>query len=127
MQSNRPHGTSVEVALRRALFKRGLRFFKDRRPLAELRCEADVVFPRLKIAVFVDGCFWHGCPKHATRPLIHREWWGRKLDRTIERDKANSAVLASEGWKVVRFWEHQSIKEMADLTERFVRTRTASH
>jgi len=109
------------------LFRRGLRFFKDYRPLPELRCEADVVFPRLKIAVFVDGCFWHGCPEHATRPAIHREWWGRKLDRTIERDTANGAILASSGWSVVRFWEHQSVDEMADQTESLVRVQMTAY
>jgi DNA mismatch endonuclease, patch repair protein len=125
MQANRPRGTSIEVTLRKALFKRGLRFFKDRRPLPNLRCEADVLFPRRKIAVFVDGCFWHGCPLHATRPVLHGEWWGRKLDRTIERDRTNGAVLAAAGWKVLRFWEHQSIDEMARRTEKLVRSSPA--
>jgi DNA mismatch endonuclease (patch repair protein) len=127
MQANRPRGTSVEVALRKALFTRGLRFFKDRRPLPKLRCEADVVFPRLRIAVFVDGCFWHGCPLHATRPVLHGDWWGRKLDRNMERDRTNGAILASAGWKVLRFWEHQSIDEMASQTEKLVRASSTAH
>lgn len=109
MQANRPHGTSIEVAVRQGLFGMGYRFFKDRRPLPDLRCEADVVFPTAKVAVFIDGCFWHGCPQHATRPAINRDWWARKLDRTIERDEANNKALRSAGWTVLRFWEHQPI------------------
>jgi len=83
--------------------------------LTDLRCEADVLFPRAKVAVFVDGCFWHGCPDHATRPAINRQWWAKKLDRNIERDRANTSILASAGWRVLRFWEHQPIEEVADL------------
>lgn len=101
MQSNRPKDTSLELAVRSALHREGLRFRKNARPLAELRCVADITFPALRLAVFVDGCFWHGCPQHATRPAINREWWAEKLDRNIERDRLNDDRLGSAGWTVV--------------------------
>jgi len=109
MQSNRPTGTSLEVQVRSGLHRAGLRFRKNSRPIAGLRCEVDVVFPRLKVAVLVDGCFWHGCPIHATRPAINREWWAAKLNRNIERDRSNDQRLRAAGWTVIRLWEHEPL------------------
>ena len=109
MQSNRPRDTAPEVALRSALHRAGLRFFKHRRPVAGLRCEADIVFPGRRVAVFVDGCFWHGCPEHATFPKTNAEWWARKLDANRRRDLANENALTAAGWTVVRIWEHESM------------------
>jgi DNA mismatch endonuclease, patch repair protein len=108
MQSNRPRDTAPEVALRSALHRAGLRFFKNRRPTAGLRCEADIVFPRPRVAVFVDGCFWHSCPQHATFPKTNAEWWARKLEATRQRDRDNECALAAAGWTVVRVWEHEA-------------------
>jgi DNA mismatch endonuclease (patch repair protein) len=76
--------------------------------LPYLRCEADVVFPKIRLAVFLDGCFWHGCPEHATRPVAHGEWWGRKLDRNKVRDEQNGERLRQAGWTVLRIWVHES-------------------
>jgi DNA mismatch endonuclease (patch repair protein) len=109
MQSNRPRDTKPEVALRSALHRRGLRFFKHTRPIAGLRCEPDVVFPRIKLAVFIDGCFWHGCTEHKTIPRTNRQWWEDKIQRTRDRDRANDARLTTEGWRVLRFWEHETL------------------
>jgi DNA mismatch endonuclease (patch repair protein) len=109
MQSNRPTGTSVEAQIRSGLHRAGLRFKKNGRPIAGLRCEVDVVFPRQKVAVLVDGCFWHGCPIHATRPVINGDWWAAKLDRNMERDRSNDQRLLGAGWTVLRLWEHEPV------------------
>lgn len=114
MVSNRGRGTSLEVKLRSALHRRGLRFWKNRRPVPGLRCNADVVFPRQKVAVFVNGCFWHGCPQHATWPVTNEEFWRRKIEGNRERDQLQARELAAAGWTVVRLWEHQSLDEMVD-------------
>src|SRR4051794_31087677 len=94
MLANRGAETGPEVALRSALHRRGLRFRKHVQPIASLRCRADVVFPGAKVAVFVDGCFWHRCPIHATFPKANAAWWKAKLDETHQRDRRNDAVLA---------------------------------
>jgi DNA mismatch endonuclease (patch repair protein) len=83
------------------------------RPLASKRFEVDIAFPRQKLAVFVDGCFWHGCPTHATRPRRNADWWSLKLDRNIERDREAAAILKSAGWTVLRYWEHEGAEAIA--------------
>ena len=106
--------TSPELALRRELHRRGLRFrVNDPR----LPGRPDVVFPRAKIAVFVDGCFWHRCPDHGTLPRNNRTWWQRKLDRNVSRDRANDTALAELGWKVLHVWEHEAVASAADRVE----------
>lgn len=107
MLGNRSRDTSPELRLRAALHRAGLRFWKHRRPLPTLRCEADVVFPRIRLAVFVDGCFWHGCPRHGTAPKSNSEWWRVKLERIRTRDRRNLRRLRYRGWVVLRVWEHQ--------------------
>jgi DNA mismatch endonuclease (patch repair protein) len=111
MQSNRGKDTALEISIRSGLHKAGLRFRKHRRPMPDLRCVADVVFPRERLAIFIDGCFWHGCPDHATRPASNREWWASKLDRNLERDAQNEARLQEAGWMVLRIWEHEGVAE----------------
>lgn len=123
MLSNRGKDTIPEVRIRSALHRRGFRFSKHVRPLPDLRCTADIVFPRLRIAVFVDGCFWHGCPMHATRPATNAEWWAAKLDRTVQRDQHNVEVLEAAGWVCVRVWEHQSVDEVCQLVGNAVTRR----
>jgi DNA mismatch endonuclease (patch repair protein) len=119
MQANRGKDTSLELAVRSALHRSGLRFRKNTRPVPHLRCEADVLFPAIRLAVFMDGCFWHGCPTHATRPATHQEWWARKLDRNVARDRENDLLLEDAGWTVLRLWEHEqiadSVRKVADL------------
>lgn len=112
MVSNRGRDTSLEVRLRSALHRRGLRFWKNRRPVSELRCNADIVFPRQKVAVFVNGCFWHGCPEHATWPVTNEQFWRQKIEGNRERDQLQARELAAAGWTVVRLWEHQTLDEM---------------
>jgi DNA mismatch endonuclease (patch repair protein) len=114
MLANRGRNTQLEVDLRRALHRVGLRFRKHRRPLPAIRCEADVVFPRLKVAVFVNGCFWHACPDHATWPVVNAAFWTPKIEGNRARDLKNDRLLTDSGWTVVRLWEHQPIEEMVE-------------
>jgi DNA mismatch endonuclease (patch repair protein) len=74
----------------------------------------DIVFPKLKVAVFLDGCFWHGCPQHATQPKSNAEWWRAKLDKNVSRDAETTEHLRAEGWTVLRFWEHEMPNDVAD-------------
>jgi len=99
--------TAPELALRAVLFRMGLRYRIDLRPIPSLRRKADLVFPRLKIAVFVDGCFWHGCPEHATWPKANGEFWHRKIVGNQERDRDTNRKLAEAGWLSVAVWEHE--------------------
>ncbi|MGI8519748.1 MAG: very short patch repair endonuclease [Actinomycetota bacterium] len=109
--------TIPELALRRELHRRGLRYRVDLAPLKGLRRRADVVFTRHRLAVFVDGCFWHRCPLHGTSPKNNADWWRVKLDRNVERDKNTDAALAGAGWTVVRVWEHEEAKVAADRVQ----------
>lgn len=114
MRKQARRDTKPEVELRRELHRRGFRYFVDRPVLAGTRRRADIVFPRSKIAVYVDGCFWHQCPEHGTMPRTNREWWTTKLDRNVERDRDTDAKLLTAGWRVIRIWEHQDPKRAAE-------------
>jgi DNA mismatch endonuclease, patch repair protein len=128
MQSNRSRDTALEVVIRSALHREGLRFRKHKRPVDDLRCEADVVFPSERLAVFIDGCFWHGCPVHATRPATNSGWWASKLDGNKERDRLNDHRLRAAGWTVVRIWEHESPNVAAQMVSHQVaQLRTSSN
>ena len=109
MQGNRSTDTAPEVRLRAALHRAGLRFFKHRRPEPKLTFRADIVFPAGRLAVFVDGCFWHSCPAHGTRPRANRDWWDAKLAHNRLRDERNDSDLRKAGWQVLRIWEHEPI------------------
>lgn len=116
--------TSPELALRSALHRTGLRYYVHRRPLPELRREADIVFPRAKIAVFVDGCFWHGCPEHGQR--VHRTngwYWPKKIATNMARDQDTDARLRSAGWVSIRVWEHEDPGRAATRVRRVLRQR----
>ena len=126
MQGNRGRDTKPEMALRRMLHSRGLRYFVNRRPLPGLRRTADLLFPRARVAVFVDGCFWHGCPEHHTVARANAEYWEEKVRRNRERDADTDVKLRSEGWMVVRLWEHQDVIDAANQVEAAVRVRQSS-
>jgi DNA mismatch endonuclease (patch repair protein) len=79
-----------------------------------LRCRPDIIFPKVRVAVFVDGCFWHQCPQHGTEPRTNSGYWAAKLDRNVARDRRNDAALEAAGWRVVRVWEHESPSGGAD-------------
>ncbi|HEX6522498.1 MAG TPA: very short patch repair endonuclease [Streptosporangiaceae bacterium] len=113
MAANRRTDTKPELALRRALHNRGYRYRKDfRLDLADgRRVRPDIVFTAKRVAVFVDGCFWHACPDHGSKPRINEWYWSPKLLRNVERDQLNNAALASAGWTVIRLWEHVPLDE----------------
>ena len=113
MRAQRERDTGIERAIRSHLHARGLRFRVHRRLLSGSRREVDVVFPGARVAVFVDGCFWHGCPEHGTWPRNNAEFWRRKIEANVDRDRDTNARLAAEGWTVVRVWEHESPAEAA--------------
>ena len=114
MRANRRRDTSPELALRRELHRRGMRYRVDYPPVPGLRCRADVVFTRARLAIFVDGCFWHCCPIHATRPAANADWWLAKLEANVARDRRNDRELSAAGWSVLRCWEHETAGEVAD-------------
>lgn len=115
MQANRRRDTAPELAVRRLLHARGLRFRVDYRLEKSLRTRADIVFTRRRVAVFIDGCFWHGCPLHATQPKSNADYWGPKLARNVARDCEADAALRNAGWTVLRYWEHEDPREVAVL------------
>jgi DNA mismatch endonuclease, patch repair protein len=118
--------TAPELALRSELHRRGLRFRVDRVPMRGMRSRADLVFGPARVAVYVDGCFWHSCPEHGTMPKANAEFWGRKLARNRERDAATNQLLGELGWAVLRFWEHEDHVAAADSVEHVVRSRLAA-
>ncbi len=118
MQGNRARDTSPERDLRRELHRRGLRYRVHARPASDLPCRADIVFPRAKLAVFVDGCFWHRCPRHGTSPRVNSLYWQAKLDRNVRRDRKNDRLLDAAGWVVLRIWEHEDTVGAADKVEK---------
>lgn len=112
MRANRKTGSKPEVRLRSALHRRGLRFRKNLLiRLDGLRVRPDIVFPKQKVAVFVDGCFWHRCLTHGASPRANSAYWTAKLDRNVKRDSLVSSALGESGWSVVRVWEHTSPEE----------------
>ncbi|WP_421095184.1 very short patch repair endonuclease [Prescottella equi] len=112
MRANRRVDTKPEVALRSELHRLGYRFRKDFRiDLDDVRVRPDIVFTRRKVAVFVDGCFWHVCPLHGRYPTANEWYWTPKLRRNVERDRAADMALTRAGWTVVRIWEHEPLNE----------------
>jgi len=123
MKGNRSRDTRPEVLLRSALHRHGLRFRKEYRIRnADRSCRADVVFTRQRLAVFVDGCFWHGCPEHGRVPRSNNDYWRAKLARNRERDHATNAALVAEGWRVLRLWEHEGVENAVRAVERALET-----
>ena len=117
MRANRGRDTGPELAVRRLVHAAGLRYRVSARPLPALRRTADLVFTRRRIAVFVDGCFWHGCPDHHTTARTNAAYWAEKVRANRERDADTDRRLGEAGWTVLRFWEHE---EPAAVAERIV-------
>ncbi|KUI23030.1 very short patch repair endonuclease [Mycobacterium sp. GA-2829] len=126
MSAQLSRNTKIEMRLRSALHSRGLRYRLHQRPLRQHRRTADVVFGRAKVAVYVDGCFWHGCPQHATWPKRNAEFWRNKIATNIRRDRDTDASLIEAGWIPVRVWEHDDVDATADRIAILVKNRTAT-
>lgn len=107
MRRQRTRDTAAEVELRRRLHAIGLRFRLHRRPVPHLRRTVDIVFGPAHVAVFVDGCYWHGCPVHGTWPKANEAWWRAKIEANQARDRDTDERLTSAGWTVLRVWEHE--------------------
>lgn len=117
--------TAPEMLIRREAHRRGLRYRVDARLPGMPRRRADMIFPGRRVAVFVDGCFWHACPEHTSIPRANREWWIGKLDANRARDRQTDEHLIAIGWTVLRFWEHQDPVAAVDELEQVVRSRPA--
>ncbi|MBI4885317.1 MAG: very short patch repair endonuclease [Actinobacteria bacterium] len=130
MRRQATRDTVPEIRLRRTLRALGHRYRVHVRPLPGLRRTADIVFVGAKVAVFVDGCFWHSCPDHSTVPSSNGAWWAAKLSKNVERDADTDRRLAAEGWLVVRVWEHEdpevaSARVASAVRERRLRSASA--
>lgn len=125
MRRVRQKGTSAELQLRSHLHALGLRYRVQFPALPGLKRKVDLAFTRIKIAVFVDGCFWHSCPIHGTKPKENSAWWSAKLEQNIHRDRDTDRRLREAGWTVLRYWEHENFGEVAQQIEKLVRDRYA--
>ena len=126
MLGNRSRDTRPERAIRSLVHSRGLRYRVAAKPLKGIRRTADLVFRPTKVAVFVDGCFWHKCPDHFVLPATNAEYWRQKIDGNVNRDNDTDFLLAEEGWEVLRFWEHEPPTDAADQIVATVRSRQRS-
>jgi DNA mismatch endonuclease (patch repair protein) len=120
MKRTRRRDTSAEVALRRELYRIGLRYRIDYR-ITGIRARPDIVIIASRLAVFVDGCFWHACPIHGTEPKRNVAWWKEKLENNVRRDREGRRQLESAGWTVIRVWEHENVAEAAERIAKLVR------
>ncbi len=125
LQLLRRRDTGPERALRSGLHRAGLRFRVDFL-ISAARCRADIAFPRARIAVFVDGCFWHGCPDHLVWPKNNSAWWREKIEANRRRDQRATRQLEALGWTVVRFWEHEDVTQCVQSLRELVRSRAQS-
>ncbi|MCX4666986.1 very short patch repair endonuclease [Streptomyces sp. NBC_01381] len=117
MSRQRSRDTKPEVAVRRLLHAAGLRYRLQRRVPGMARNTIDIAFPGPRVAVFIDGCFWHGCPEHATYPKANSQFWHEKINKNAGRDARTTAHLESLGWTVLRFWEHEKPEQVATQVE----------
>jgi len=121
MRNVRNRDTTPEMAIRRELHRRGLRY-RVHMPITGItKTRPDIVFTRVKVAVFIDGCFWHCCPDHGTYPRTNAEWWRRKLNQNVTRDRFTEQTLCKVGWRVIRIWEHENVLAASDRIETIVR------
>ena len=125
MQSNKSRDTKPELALRSAVHALGLRYRVAAKPLVGLRRTADMVFPGARVAVFLDGCFWHGCPQHHTVASANAKFWADKVAGNRARDRDTDERLAEAGWVSVRVWEHEDPIEAAQRVREVVAARRA--
>ena len=124
MSANRARDTAPELALRRACFSLGLRYRTSARPIPELRRTADLLFIRPKVAAFLDGCFWHGCPQHHTKAKRNTDFWSEKVSANRARDLMTTKSLEEAGGLVLRFWEHEDPADAAKVVRAAVVARS---
>lgn len=120
MRANKSRDTGPEKRLRSLLFKAGLRYRVGIRPISALRRTADVAFPSLQVAVFVDGCYWHGCPDHYRPARVNDAFWQNKINGNRERDRETDRMLTDAGWTVIRIWEHEDPASAAERVHQVV-------
>jgi len=119
MKANRRRDTAPERELRSLLHRRGRRFRVDRPiRLEQMTARPDILFSRHRLAVYVDGCFWHRCPTHGTQPKANGTFWSAKLEANVVRDRRTTEALKQAGWRVIRVWEHTPVRRTAELIER---------
>jgi DNA mismatch endonuclease, patch repair protein len=123
MSKQKSRNTGIEMALRKILHGAGLRYRVHRRPIKGVRREADLVFGPARVAVFVDGCFWHGCPEHGTWPKNNADFWREKIETNRRRDADTDTRLQDAGWLALRIWEHETAETAADRVIIAVRER----
>ena len=123
MIGNRGRDTAPELAVRRAAHRLGLRYRVAARPLKAVRRTADMTFPKERVAVYVDGCFWHGCPDHYVPPRRNVNYWADKITRNTERDRDTDRLMREAGWLVLRFWEHDDADAAAGVILSAVHSR----
>lgn len=126
MRGNRKRDTRPELALRSELHRLGLRFRVAIRPDPQIPFRADLVFPKTRVAVFMDGCFWHRCPQHFKLPATNSDYWEAKISRNCERDIQVSAALSAAGWVALRVWEHEVTSDAARKVATFAVNRTGA-
>jgi DNA mismatch endonuclease (patch repair protein) len=122
MRANRSRDTKPELAVRSAAHALGLRYRVNARPLPDVRCRADMVFTRCRVAVFIDGCWWHGCPLHYRPPKANAAYWAAKVNRNVARDRRIDQCLAQADWLVVRIWAHDDPEQAAQRLAGVIRT-----
>ncbi|MBV9794282.1 MAG: very short patch repair endonuclease [Actinobacteria bacterium] len=125
MRGNRSRDTRPELAVRSAVHRRGLRYRVAARPIPGVRRSADLVFASARVAVFIDGCYWHGCPEHYVPSHSNQEYWTKKISGNRARDADTDAKLLAHGWQPVRIWAHENSEGAADLIAKVVRERLA--
>jgi len=114
MRGNRSRDTKPEIEVRRLLHKQGFRYRVHVRPVPGLRRTADIVFTRKRVAVFIDGCFWHRCPEHFVGSKSNTDYWGPKIAANVSRDIETNRALELAGWTVLRYWAHVPPAEIAE-------------
>lgn len=124
MKGNRSRDTRPELAVRSAAHRLGLRFRVSAQPVKHIKRSADLVFASARVAVFVDGCFWHGCPEHYVPSMSNREYWTEKISKNQARDEDTVRRLLDEGWLPIRVWAHEDPQQAAQGIAEVVRQRT---
>ncbi|MFS0887098.1 very short patch repair endonuclease [Aeromicrobium sp. 179-A 4D2 NHS] len=120
--AQRTRDTTAEIQLRRELHRMGYRYRVDTVAEPSIRSKPDIVFRRKKVAVYVDGCFWHGCPEHFIPPKNNAAWWDEKISANRHRDASTRARLVEHGWRVLAFWEHEDVLVAANVVATALRS-----